>query len=60
MKLLIRNTKPDDWILAVRAATRFLTTERHDSIIVSYENKTSFWVKKTKAGNLSISGEYTL
>lgn len=56
MKVLIRNTPPEDWSLAVRAAKKLLQTEQ-DDFIISYENGSSFWVKLTKAGNISVSGE---
>ena len=56
MKLIIRNTLPEEWILATRAAKKLFRSEYKD-IIVSYENGKSFWCKYTSTGNISVSGE---
>ena len=58
VKVIIRNTPPAFYDLAARAAKSFVERDGdRRGVILEYESGPSFWVKRTKAGNISVSGE---
>ncbi len=59
VKVIIRNTPPNFYALAARAAKKLAIQTEHDSFIIEYEDGPTFWVKRTKVGNISVSGENT-
>lgn len=57
-KVIIRNTPPNFYELAARAAATFAKEEtEHSSYILQYKDGPVFWLEWTKAGNISVSGE---
>ncbi len=57
-KVIIRNTPPNFYSLAATAAMTFAKTPPPPrGLILTYENGPTFWVERTKSGNISVSGE---
>jgi hypothetical protein len=57
MKVIIRNTPPNFYWLAAKAAQEFVLQSENNRGVFEYKEGPTFWVSRSGAGNISVSGE---
>ncbi len=57
IKVIIRNTPPNFYLLAAKVAQDFALQSEHNRCVMEFKEGPTFWVSKTGSGNISVSGE---